>query len=456
MLTLHDAAGNVFDSLIYTWSVSSKSRYRSSLESWAAVSAPLTPWFSEKALQYFSSLFLVSEKADPETLQEKDTYYQWLYRKRKDRYYDLKEQISAFGLSVNQAGIAYNKSNKSHVELVNGAEDFAWSLDAAPTALLSIIAVLADAEGKDEGSEWVSIELRSDEAADLSTLTIHAGSKKSILAWLLANSGQKVTLKWDFGFTNKPSCVTLQQGKYILDTFCYWQPKAWIWATQTGNLVETDILSGITDFDRMKYLRISLYTGEACGLFGDVLFSCTTVKPLMDEKTKAKYEKKILSLEKGYTKKQYQYTGLQERYKNTKTTLDAKRRKYYQQVKTVRSDYKLKLANANLEMKIWKNYGKLLQSHIKDMRYVVWQHSSMEMINALLEQNLDALDHRNDTAAIIINGRSFSLWELKKQYLFTTDPGVVMDHLIGISLDKILPQVWELRSQWLGVRYSQP
>ena len=67
-------------------------------------------------------------------------------------------------------------------------------------------------------------------------------------------------------------------------------------------------MSGASDFSRVSKLTFSLFTGEACVVFGTVTFDCLTVKPLMDEKTKAKYDKKLASLQAKYDKKQRQYT----------------------------------------------------------------------------------------------------------------------------------------------------
>lgn len=73
-----------------------------------------------------------------------------------------------------------------------------------------------------------------------------------------------------------------------------------------------------------------------------------------------------------------------------KSTLDSKWRKYYQQVKTVRTSYKQKLADSTLELKIRKNYGKLIQSHLKDNWQNILEHSDIATINAILQDNIDA------------------------------------------------------------------
>jgi len=181
----------------------------------------------------------------------------------------------------------------------------------------------------------------------------------------------------------------------------------------------------------MKELRLSLLTGQACVFFGDVSFDCITVKSMLDEKTKAKYDKKVASLQEKYAKKQRQYTGQVERYKTMKTSLDAKRKKYYNQVKTVRNDYKEKLAVSSLEMRIRKDYGSLLQKDLKDKRYIVRQHSDIALIQNLLEKNLAALKENDESTTLTMHGQTFSVGELKRQYAFIADPAAILDNRVA-------------------------
>lgn len=175
----------------------------------------------------------------------------------------------------------------------------------------------------------------------------------------------------------------------------------------------------------------------------------------MDDKKKAQYEKKILSLQKKYDKKQYQYTGLQARYKTTKSDLDAKRRKYYQQVKTVRASYKQKLALADLEKKIRKNYGKLLGSHLKKNRQIVRENSDVTFISSILNDNLTALSGATDGARITLDGQQFKLGDLQKQYQYATDPALRADMLVQSVLNLSHSSRASTRSQWLDQRYDE-
>lgn len=178
-----------------------------------------------------------------------------------------------------------------------------------------------------------------------------------------------------------------------------------------------------------------------------------SVKPLLDEKKKASYEKKIASLQKKYDKKQQQYTGLQERYKETKADLDAKRRKYYQQVKTVRNSYKAKLASSELEKKIRKNYGKILGSHLKKDRQIVRQNSDVAFIARLLDTNIAALKENNPDALVHIDGQVFKLGDIQKQYQYAVDPALRMDMLVEDLLGVINSGAQQKRTTRLQQRY---
>lgn len=175
----------------------------------------------------------------------------------------------------------------------------------------------------------------------------------------------------------------------------------------------------------------------------------------MDEKKKAQYEKKLASLQKKYDKKQQQYTGLQARYKKTKADLDAKWRKYYQQVKTVRASYKQKVALAELEKKIRKNYGKLLGSYLKKNWQIVREHSDVAFISSVLDANLTALSGADSTSRIHLDGQEFKLGDLQKQYQYATDPALRADMLVQNLLKDINPDLAERWAQWLEQRYGE-
>ena len=122
-----------------------------------------------------------------------------------------------------------------------------------------------------------------------------------------------------------------------------------------------------------------------------------------------------------------------------KTSLDHKRRKYYQQVKTVRADYRGKLADTALEMKVRKSYGQLLQSDLKDNRYMVRQNSDIVFINSLLESNLAALKSTGDLTTLTLHGQTFKVGDLRKQHAFATDPALMVDTRIARGLVLVYP-----------------
>lgn len=452
-LTLKDLSGHTYHELLYTWSKPLFSRYEKE-GWWALYSHYFSPGFSEQILDHYPGLSQTQASVSPTETAAKETYYQSLYNKRKDRYYELKTQISAFGVAVNTAWTAYIKNSSHQIELVNGSEEFAEA-ESEMAWQLKITALLPDPKGKDEWKEQITIMLLSGSHYSLSSVLLLSNKKKVILTWSLLTGWDSITLQWTFNLLNKPACVSIQEGEFTHDTFCYGQPSADKLIGLTGNISDITPLTGKADLSRVSKLSLSLLTWEACMLFGDIRFDCVTVKPILDEKTKAKYDKKVASLQTKFENKQRQYTWLQERYKTMKSSLDLKRRKYYQQVKSVRADYKSKLTDAGIELKIRKNYGKLLQSNLKDNRYMVRQHSDIAFINTLLESNLAALENPDDSTTLTLHGQTFKVWDIRKQHMFATDPAVMIDSRIWYWLSLVYPAVGAQRNQRLEIRYAE-
>ncbi len=469
-ITITDLSGRLYSSAIYTGSIANHSRYAKpsdssggSISNEFSQSGFMSPWFSEKAFSYLpASLGVVSSDSVGDsdssmTKAESNSYYQALYKKRKDRYYDLKAQIALFGLAINKAGAAYRKWASSAVELVDDTEEFteADPLSAEVFSTLQISAVLPDATWKDANSEQIRITLLSGNPVDLQDFVIHVNTKKTFLAGLLSFPGDSLTAKWEFGLVNKPACITLEQHTVVYDTFCYGQPKAGHRITTTGDISDDPAFSGLQDLAWMKKVRLSILTGEACALFGDSSFLCIPTKGIIDPKKQEQYDMKLASLQKKFDKKSDQYATLQERYAKTKKELEAKRRKYYEQTKTIRASYKEKLSHASLENKLWKNYGWLLQSEIKKSRPVVRKESHITFLQSLLDTHLQALRTiTTGNSFLSLHGHQFAIGDIKKQYAFSTDPAVVADSLIAQALALLSSWAAERRNSWLDQRYS--
>lgn len=213
--------------------------------------------------------------------------------------------------------------------------------------------------------------------------------------------------------------------------------------------------SGLTDLARMKKIRLSFLTGEACALFGESPFLCIPTKGIVDPKKQAQFDKKLASLQKKFDKKADQYITLQARYTKTKKELEAKRRKYYEQTKTLRASHKEKLTLASLETKLRKNYGSLLHSQIKKDRPAVRQEADIAFLQSLLDANVKALKTIATGGNILaIQGNNFAVGDIKKQFAFTTDPAVVLDNLIAQALTFLSSGAAAQRSSRLDQRYA--
>lgn len=190
-----------------------------------------------------------------------------------------------------------------------------------------------------------------------------------------------------------------------------------------------------------------------CALFGNTPFSCLSISSLSGFAKSKKYEKKIISLHKKLDTQKNQYISLKEKYKKTKLTQDVKTKKYSQQLKKLRNSYKEKLFQANLTMKIWKNYTTTLHSYLKKSRPIVVQNRSFTILQDLLYRNLTATTLPKNNK-ISLYEESFSLGDLKNQYLFLTNPEVFLDYTIAKSLRFLFPKIGVKREKWLTIWYN--
>lgn len=212
----------------------------------------------------------------------------------------------------------------------------------------------------------------------------------------------------------------------------------------------------MADFSWMKELSLVVQTGQVCAFFGEASFLCQKLSPAMDARKQASYQKKIDIIQKKLDKKTSQYKTLQERYKMTKSTLEAKWRKYYQQVKSVRADYKAKLSSSQLEAKIWKNYDKIVQNYLKNNRAMVWQNPDIIALQELLTANITALKQTPVDKTVLVDGYPFAIGDINKQFAFKTDPSVFIDYFIGKSLTLFSAKWAHMRNDWADQRYMKP
>lgn len=143
--------------------------------------------------------------------------------------------------------INYPAKTSSTTTTTPSAEDIPLATLVDPgqnnDSLLRISSVLPDAEGKDDGSEEITIELLSGENISLDDFIVRVNTKKTALHGQLVTPGESLTFKSTFGMVNKPACVTLEKNGLIFDRFCYGQPKAGQRITLTGDFSDAPGLS---------------------------------------------------------------------------------------------------------------------------------------------------------------------------------------------------------------------
>lgn len=161
--------------------------------------------------------------------------------------YVAKVRITSQDGQVCHAETRINYPAKSSAIATQTAEELSLAavvdFDTISPSLLRISSVLPDAEGKDDDSEQITIELLSGENVDLENFIVRVNTKKTALHGLLMTPGESLTFKSTFGMVNKPACVTLEKNNAIYDRFCYGQPKAGQRISRTGDFSDSPGLS---------------------------------------------------------------------------------------------------------------------------------------------------------------------------------------------------------------------
>lgn len=250
------------------------------------------------------------------------SYYEGLYRKRKERFERLSNQAKKQWLQVSASGDILGNPLASLRDILPD-ELLQTGSPSAPT--VAIIAVLPNPEWRDTLWEQIIIENQTDETISTNDLLLDRGkSTKGLPPDIDLLPQTRTTLSGDLGLTNKPTClgVRFRGESTMLSWFCYPQLaegerfSGWLIGIGAGSLDdESDIL---------WWLRLSLEDEEVCVLFSGQELLCSSLPyAVSDAKQRKKDAKKKGSLEK-------KVSTLQEKY-------DLRRGKYRDQTASYRT-----------------------------------------------------------------------------------------------------------------------
>lgn len=159
---------------------------------------------------------------------------------------------------------------------------------------IRFLSIVPNPSGKDTEKEEITLfrEKNEDEPEELDlsqnfSLLINGKTKKKITGILIPF--QEITLKGNFSLPNSASCISLQKGETILDTFCYEKPKEWTLFKENNERIE-EIQQ--EDLSILKKISLVKKNDQLCVVYNKTTFTCKKIPNSTTE-----IDKKLLSFQ---------------------------------------------------------------------------------------------------------------------------------------------------------------
>lgn len=239
--------------------------------------------------------------------QEKPSYYEWLYKKRKERFEYVKQQLTSQGIKVTTSGdiLVMNYDFTFPDELLTSWPNKAYTI--------RVHSILADPEWKDSLEERMVVENISEEVLVTDAILLQRWTtNKKLPSGVTLFPGVVTTIQWDLGLVNKAACIHLidKTTKSRHASFCYPKPQqgvvytGWIASIQTPE--QENLLSSVA---------ITLTDTESCVVYEDQSIVCKKLPfSLSEAKWRKKEAKKSLSLTKKVETLQWKYDLRRDKY----------------------------------------------------------------------------------------------------------------------------------------------
>jgi hypothetical protein len=301
-------------------------------------------------------------KTTKEQTEDKPSYYETLYRKRKWRFDHLSRQVKWYGYKVNSSGdITWVPEKIEIPELITGAEP--------PTVLIHHI--LPNPKWKDSIWEEILLENKTEEEIFSDNLLVVRGkSSKWLPKWHILPPNVPVLITGDIWLVNKPSCFQLRtrQEKKVVSTLCY--PQIAEWVLYTWNLVT---FSSPAEQERLQDLKLTLTDTQACVWIGveqvlckDLFFSTLEAKQRKkDSKKLVSLNKKLLNFQEKYTLRREKYAKQSASYKKKESTLLLKNRTLRTDIsKQKKLTSRFRRLYRLIRTEVWKEFTPLFSSPV--------------------------------------------------------------------------------------------
>ena len=174
---------------------------------------------------------------------------------------------------------------------------------------VKILSVVPNPSGKDTDKEEITLfrERNDEEPLELDltqdfSLLINGKNKKKISGILIPS--QEITVKGNFSLPNSASCVSLQKGDHLLDTFCYEKPKEGTIFKQNNERIEQ---IQTEDLSLLKKISLVKKGDQLCVVYNKVTFTCKKIPNSTTEQDKKllSFQNNLLSELQTYLKNDY-------------------------------------------------------------------------------------------------------------------------------------------------------
>lgn len=293
------------------------------------------------------------------------SYYEGLYRKRKEKYESLATTIRSFWFTITAAGELHWDIKKESAPTLPEWLLMSWLWPPK----IQIHLVMPNPKGKDALGERLVIENLTEESILSDDLMLVKGkSSKWLPPWISFAPGEQTEIVGDLWLPNSPTCIALRYRKSQepLALFCYPQLKED--ESYTWGMVWFD---SSEEQQRLQELSLVLNNDQACvSLWWQEVMCKGLPYPISEAKQRKKDAKKLVSLTKKVTTLWEKYTLRREKYATLSKNNKKREAKLTQRNRELRDEVRLQKKQKNafrsmyrlLKKKLWEERAPLSSS----------------------------------------------------------------------------------------------
>lgn len=330
--------------------------------SWTICSTQYTINYPEHPKHHVSSIwkkpYTEKKSSEVSSSNEQPSYYEWLYRKWKERYMTLKWEVKNVWYTVSTSWYI-SASTTQTIDIMDLQQ---WT----GTYALSIEGILPNPAWKD--TAWTEAIFFSGDLSLLSWMYIFQWTKYINIPSEISSYSDDGNVMYTWQLRNSPSCVYLTDKTYIYDTFCYLETKDDVWT-----FTSVDILSRVYTNSLQSFLwsiSVKQFDNESCLVYKKENILCTHLDVSQEEYLSLKQEaKKSKKREKDISRLEKKIETVQKNYDKEKSKRKSDKEMYKKSVDKLRQEKNL-LQN---QLRLDKQFISILTHQFKEEWYTLYQ-----------------------------------------------------------------------------------